>query len=332
MPGSAGRCLIAKTWRPFNKRQGSLYVSDRQCRRLNASLVQELEREAYDSSASLSNMLRKAKAIAVKLQLKQPIRWVEAELNGYTTNEVPEYRKIQGRLKAHNPYRGLIPMSFNNSEIEAIASSYWSREPSGTLEHILATTNEPMLPMTGERAAFLARMSSAPDFQMYLLFSPSSFQGILDAVRNRVLDWSLQLQADGIMGEGISFREEERAKVSGKGDTYHIGSIGNFAGNIGGQVNGDVSATSTQNMGQELEKVTALVVQLRAYQGYMGLTARQDAEVGRHIDALDEELRGKKPKPGAIAGILKSIKTVAEGTAGNLVASGVVSAISNINL
>ena len=298
-----------------------------------ASLVQELEQDAYDSSASLSNMLRKAKAVAVKLQLKQPIQWVEAELNGYTTDEVPEYRKIHGRLKGHNPYRGLIPMSFNDSELEAIVSSYWSREPIGTIEHILATTNEPMLPITGEKAAVLARMSSVPDFPLYLLFSPSSFQGILNAVKNRVLDWSLQLQTDGILGEGMSFRAEEKAKVSGdKGHPYNIGSIENFAGNLGGQVGGDVTATSTQSMGQELEKVAALVAQLHTYQGNMGLGARQQAEVSRHVDALDEELRGGKPKPGVIMGLLKSIKATAEGAAGNLVASGVLSAISNINL
>lgn len=297
-----------------------------------ASLVQELEQDAYDSGASLSNMLRKAKAVAVKLQLKQPIQWVEAELNGYTTDEVPEYRKIHGRLKGHNPYRGLIPMSFNDSELEAIVSAYWSREPVGTIEHILATTNEPMLPITGEKAAALARMSSAPDFLMYLLFSPSSFQAILNAVRNRVLDWSLQLQTDGILGEGMSFRAEEKAKVSDKGHTYNIGSIANFAGNLGGQVGGDVSATSIQNIEQELEKVAALVAQLRTYQGQMGLGARQQAEVNRHIDALDEKVRAKKPKPSVIMGLLKSIKATAEGAAGNLVASGVISAISNINL
>jgi hypothetical protein len=55
-----------------------------------ASLVQELEQEAYDSKASLSNMLRKAKAIAVKLQLKQPMEWVKAELDGYGGGEVPD--------------------------------------------------------------------------------------------------------------------------------------------------------------------------------------------------------------------------------------------------
>ena len=130
----------------------------------------------------------------------------------------------------------------------------------------------------------------------------------------------------------MSFRAEEKAKVSDKGHTYNIGSIANFAGNLGGQVGGDVSATSIQNIEQELEKVAALVAQLRTYQGQMGLGARQQAEVNRHIDALDEKVRAKKPKPSVIMGLLKSIKATAEGAAGNLVASGVISAISNINL
>ena len=86
-----------------------------------------------------------------------------------------------------------------------------------------------------------------------------------------MLDWSLQLQTDGILGEGMSFRPEEKAKVSGNNDTYHIGSIGSFAGNLGGQAGGNVTATSTQNVEQELEKVAALIGQLRQYQGQMSL-------------------------------------------------------------
>jgi hypothetical protein len=134
------------------------------------------------------------------------------------------------------------------------------------------------------------------------------------------------------MGEGMSFRPEEQAKMSGKGDTYNIGSIGNFAGNLGGQVGGNVSGTSTQNMGQDLEKVAILVVHLRKYQGEMGLGPRQQAEVSRNVDSIDEELRGANPKPSIVGGLLKSIKSTMEGTAGNLIASGVASAISNINL
>ncbi len=155
------------------------------------------------------------------------------------------------------------------------------------------------------------------------MLSPGSLVSILDAVRNKVLDWSLSLQANGITGEGMSFRPEEKAKVSDKGDTYNIGSIGNFAGNLGGQVGGNVSGTSTQTLAQELERVATLVGQLRQYRDQMGLDLRQQAEVSHSVDAIDEELRGRKPKPEVIGGLIKSIKNTMEAAGGNLIASGV---------
>ena len=295
------------------------------------SLVQELEQEAYDSKASLSNMLRKAKAVAVKLQLDQPVAWVEAELNGYGSGDVPGYRKISGRVKARNPFHGLIPVVCDDPELERIISEHQVRESVGTIEHLLSKTEGPMVPFSGERASTLCRLCNVPDFPMYLLISPASLVSILDTVRNKVLDWSLSLQSAGIMGEGMSFRPEEKAKVSGMGDTYNIGSIGNFAGNLGGQVGGNVSGTSTQNVGQDLDKVTALISQIRQYKGQMGLGPQEQEEVSHNVDAIDEELRGKRPEPGVIGGLLMSIKSTMEGAAGNLIASGVVSAISNIN-
>jgi hypothetical protein len=296
------------------------------------SLVLELEQQAHDSSASLSNILRKAKAVAVKLHLKQPVAWVEAELNGYSGKDVPKYRKISGRVKAHNPYVGLIPMVCPNPEIERIISEHWVRESVASIEHMLASQGEPMVPLTGAKAQFLARHGSVPEFQTYLMISPTALAAILDAVRNKVLDWSLALQADGILGEGISFRREEKATVTGKGDTYNIGSIGNFAGNLGGSVGGNVTGTANQNIGQELEKVADLMRQLRRHVGDAGLGAKDQAKVSRKVEAIEEELRGASPKPGVVMGMLKSIKATMEGAGGSLVASGVISAISKINL
>ncbi len=296
------------------------------------SLVQELEQEAYDSKASLSNMLRKAKAIAVKLQLKQPIAWVEAELNGYETDEVPNYRKISGRVKARNPYVGLIPMICPDRELERLISEHWIREPISSIEHTLATAKEPMLPITGEKAKFLAQHSDTPDFPMFLFFAPSSLVSILDAVRNRILDWSLALQSDGIFGDGMSFRPEEKMTANSKGDIYNIGSIGNFAGNLGGQVTGNVSGVVTQQFEIEFDKVRTLINQIRQHQNQLGLMPQQEIEVNRTVNALDEELRGKKPKEGIVKSLLASLKTTLEGTAGNLIASGILAVISNVNL
>jgi len=297
------------------------------------SLVQELEQDAYNSSVSLSNMLRKAKAVAVKLQLQQPTEWVEAELNGYKNREVPDYRKLVGRARSRNPYHGWQPLMFGEADIERMVCEHSIPNSVREIEHLLETEGDPSIALSGGQVKTLCEMGSMPTLPISVFFSRGSFVSILDAVRNKVLDWSLSLQVAGIKGEGMSFLPEERAKVSGdKGHTYNIGSIGSFAGNLGGQVDGDVTTTSTQNIEKELEKVVALVTQLRIYQGQMGLGAQQQTEISRHVDALDEELRGNRPKPGVIAGLLKSIKSMAEGAAGSLVASGVISAISSIKL
>lgn len=269
-----------------------------------ASLVQELEQDAYNSAASLSNMLRKAKAVAVKLQLQQPIEWVEAELNGYKNDQVPDYRRLMGKAKTRNPYHGWHPLMFGDAEIERMVCEHSTPNSIREIEHLLETEGDPSIALSGRQAEMLCEMARMPTLPISVFFSRGAFVSILDAVRNKVLYWSLSLQPAGIRGEGMSFLPEEKAKVSGdKGHTYNIGSIGSFAGNLGGQVSGDVAATSTQSMGQELEKVTALVAQLRTYQDQMGLGPQQQAEVGRHVDELDEELRGGKPKPGVIAGL-----------------------------
>ena len=40
------------------------------------------------------------------------------------------------------------------------------------------------------------------------------YLGILDAVRNAILTWSLKLEADGIVGEGLSFSPKEKKIAS----------------------------------------------------------------------------------------------------------------------
>lgn len=298
-----------------------------------ASLVEELERDAYDNSASLSNMLRKAKAVAVKLQLQQPVEWVEAELNGYTSIEVPDYRRVTGQARFQNPYHGWRPVMFDNPKIERTVCEHPLPNPIMEIEHLVQAGGEPSIALNGSQVRTLCEVARLPTtFPISVFFSTGSLISILDAVRNKVLDWSLSLQAAGIKGEGISFRDEERAKVSGEGDTYNIGSIGSFAGNLGGKVGGDVTGTANYSIGQELEKVAGLLAQLRAHRDQMGLDAGQRAVLDGHVAELDKELQGDAPRAGVVAGLLKSIKSVAEGAAGNLIAGGVVSMISAIKL
>jgi hypothetical protein len=50
----------------------------------------------------------------------------------------------------------------------------------------------------------------------YTVVQRSQLRGILDAVRTAVLNWSLKLETDGIVGDGMSFSLKEKTIASEK--------------------------------------------------------------------------------------------------------------------
>jgi hypothetical protein len=71
------------------------------------SIVLELQREASDSSVSVTDILRKALIVARKLGLREFQGWIESELNGYSEpREIPDYRVLHGQLEAWNHMQG----------------------------------------------------------------------------------------------------------------------------------------------------------------------------------------------------------------------------------
>jgi len=68
-----------------------------------------------------------------------------------------------------------------------------------------------------------------------LIVGKSQLIGILDAVRNEILNWSLELESQGILGDGMSFSTEELKKAKS------IINIKTFTGILG-----DVSSSNVQ--------------------------------------------------------------------------------------
>ena len=84
------------------------------------SLVLDLQQEVLNPDCDILNALRKAHLIATKLKLTEFDSWIMSELNGYDDHQenAPEYRKVNGQLKAWNPYHGWIPVIIQNSKIQ----------------------------------------------------------------------------------------------------------------------------------------------------------------------------------------------------------------------
>lgn len=290
-----------------------------------SSLILQIQTEALDGSSSVSGLLRKARAAAVKLGLADELQWIKWELEGYAGVEdadLPLYRKIKGDMKVRNPYHGLQPLNFADPEFVEIMCSAPCRQPAGEVEALLATGENLQVQLSQGQINLLLGLM-AVKMEPVLHIERTALIRVLNAVRNLVLDWSLEMEKAGVLGEGLNFNTQEKEKAQPAGQQFFIQNLG-VLGNISGQA----AVTNTQNasLALDLEQVRDVVGQLNA------LTAALPREIGKSLapilDELSHRLQEASPAPSGIRELLRSAKTICEGAAGNIVASGAIAILS----
>lgn len=183
------------------------------------SLVLGLQNEITRSGCDVVNVLRKAHLISSKLDLAQFDQWTQYELNGYPgPGYCPEYRKVRGVLKALNPYRGWIPTVIQNDDFE---KKICERKIVNSISEIISLGKSSddgwlICEFSGEQLEYLNSLFKPPVPMTYKLFIPStSIADIEEKVKNTILDWTLKLEAEGIVGENMVFSEKEKNCAAG---------------------------------------------------------------------------------------------------------------------
>ena len=78
-----------------------------------------------------------------------------------------------------------------------------------------------------------------------LIINNSEIYGIVDAVRNTILNWALKLEEEGILGEGMTFTNKEKDKAKEDSNiNINVRDIHSFQGILGGVEQSSV----TQNL------------------------------------------------------------------------------------
>jgi hypothetical protein len=208
-------------------------------------IVIELQRMASEGRCPVDDLLRKALIVATKLQIADFSDWIRAELDGYYDNDVPKYRIVSTSVKAINPLNGRHMPIFSDGPGRG---DEFSRQkmgmPVGKINALLASDStffQISLPDSVQRRLHIECDMPAP-LECYIHVSRNSLSGILDAVRNTILNWALKLEQEGILGEGMSFTSEEKAKAMTK-QNIHIGSFQGILGDVAGS-----TVTQTPNM------------------------------------------------------------------------------------
>jgi len=212
------------------------------------SVVLELQQLASDSEKNIIDLLRKALLVATKLNLVEFKQWIQNELNGYKGGELPAYRQIHAQVKGKNPYHGLISIGFPDKEMEWTLSSVPIRDSISALYDLIEhrkSTDVLHMQMPFEAQRMVSQLLESPfqNIEVYWILQRSQIVEILDAIRNAILEWSLKLESEGILGDEISFSEDEKQKASSSTVIQHVENF-NFQGVLGSVTNSNL----TQNL------------------------------------------------------------------------------------
>lgn len=195
------------------------------------SIVLELQQQSIESNSDVLSLLRKALLVAHKLGLKDFEEWVNAELNGYQNEEkIPSYRKVFGEIKGKNPYNGVwMPVIITGENAQDEAASKLVTNSIGDLYAISKSDKDVVIPMTpSENIMFSKNLPFQAKFELFI--SSSIVTHIIEQVKTNILNWTLVLEEKGIIGEGLSFSQEEKNKA--KSEPQIVNYISHFYGDV----------------------------------------------------------------------------------------------------
>lgn len=248
-------------------------------------LIDELQADAVNNTVRVDHLLRKMKLATAKLRLGDLEHWVDQEINGYRS-KVPEYRILYGQPAAWNPYNGWIPVQASGEWMELLSRAVIAQGIGGIADLIEQPTDGHLhLPMAPESVEIFNQVSNFQTAKLSVQLSRGHIVGILDRVRNMVLDWAIEMERRGVVGDGLSFSSAEQTNAKAAMTTINTYTIGNFAGILGNEnKSGPINATQTVNEAAVFEALADVLqkgisdVQMRQ----MLLAAVQRMEQTRH--------------------------------------------------
>ena len=210
---------------------------------ITMSLLREIQNAAIDSNTELAVLLRKCKVLAARLGNPEFKQWVESELSGYDNAEdLPEYRILRVNSKGHfsGPFQsGLrnadIPLFCIEKDFHKTLSHSYLTQAIAALESLVedasgGTLQEPWNP---DLVAYFGQdiYQGMNCMQAWKVIPVASIVAALDAVRNRILNFVLEIEAESPdAGEApINSSPVPQEKVHQIFNTYITGNVQNVA-------------------------------------------------------------------------------------------------------
>lgn len=284
------------------------------------SIVVELQRDSLNPSVAVSDLLRKALLIATKLDIPEFKVWIEKELSGYRdSTDFPPYRISHGTVMGQDEWGRWIPVFFENAEQATLVSKVVFFDSIAEIEALIERTirgksGSLSIDFPPEQQAILRRCSQNGLVRHTRYIRVEDLKGILDTVRTELLKWSLKLEKDGILGDGLTFSPDDQRKASA------IHHVTHFHAPVGNVAQGAEHVSQMANVGIRPEDLARLVTEFTTHLDELNLDNRQKQRAEAQLAILNAELAGE-PDQGIVRQAGRTLWNITQGAIGSLIAT-----------
>ncbi|RGP39262.1 hypothetical protein [Pseudotabrizicola alkalilacus] len=291
-----------------------------------SGLIIEIQKACLDETVPVESLLRRVKLAATKLKLGDLESWVDSELNGYS-GALPPHRILRGQPAGWNPFHGWVPVQTHDAQIADVLSTAMVGQGIGGLRDLISDGDSGIyhFPLPDELVIAVNKLMRVSTARMVVQVPRGGIVGILEFVRNMVLDWAIEMERNGVLGEGFSFDDREVESAQSVMTTFNIGRIDNFAGNMGtGNISGDISLTT-----RDVTEIKETLRKLR--EAVPGLVeAGASDTLPDTIDAVIIEAEKQTPDVGKLRNLTQDVRSALAGAAGNLAAEGALALVGGV--
>ena len=294
-----------------------------------SKFVIELQKLCLDSEVACSDILQRAYFLAKKLEIKDLESYFVLEMQGYSdfSEKIPRYMYVNVEYRFEIPSYGWRPfvikrgIGFDNLLCRPIESSIIELEK-------LSEYGDSHLsfPIPGEVQKLLNKQAKTPVLvHICGFFEKAALTKIFQEVRKVILDWTLELEKKGILGEEYMFTEKEKESAK-EISNVNITINGNISDSnvIGALQNSTVNKESTL----DFDKVALITKQISDNIQNIGLKEEEKIAIINEITEIRFALENKDSLK--ILTLLKHIKSICCGVTDSIIASGIIQQISNL--
>ena len=301
------------------------------------SLLRDIQDSAIDQAVDVTFLLRKCKVLAARLGNDEFSKWVDDELNGYKGIEnLPDYRILSVESKGH--FSGPAGSGLRNANIplsciderfrETLKKSYCVQPISSYVDLLKSSKGGGSFqePWPNDLTAYVG--TSIYQYMNCLgawkVIPRGSIVCLVDAVRNRIINFVLQIEAEAPnAGEALPNEHPlPQDRVTQVFNTHIYGNVGNIA-------KGSQHVTQTTSM----TVVTGNLNSLKQFLKSLGINESEISSLESAIQCDDANEVARTTKlgervsswlGGIFTGIAQGAITLAENVNANLIAQAIL--------